>query len=186
MKTSTGLVVAMLCSGILLLAPTVQAHHSFAAEFDGKNCRDFTGILTKLDWQNPHAYFYVDVKEPDGHVEPWSFQTNALITLRRAGNDRQVFLDNVGKEVFVRDDVLVHVLDRAGVPTRGVHGALVGRGDLVDGATELWVRLGGAAAVAAIESAGMLRCRRTINVVRGGRRGGSRSGRMCVCQRGCE
>jgi hypothetical protein len=80
----------------------VRAHHSFAAEFDGKNCRDFNGILTKLDWQNPHAYFYVDVKEPDGHVEPWSFQTYALITLRRAGNDRQVFLDNVGKEVFVR------------------------------------------------------------------------------------
>ena len=46
-----------------LLAPVVSAHHSFAAEFDAKNCRDFTGVLTKLDWQNPHAYFYVDVKE---------------------------------------------------------------------------------------------------------------------------
>ena len=102
MRTSKGLVAAMLCAGVLLCAPAARAHHSFAAEFDGKNCRDFTGILTKLDWQNPHAYFYVDVKEPDGHVEAWSFQTYALITLRRAGNDRQVFLDNVGKEVFVR------------------------------------------------------------------------------------
>jgi len=102
MRTTTGLAAAMLCAGILLSAPTARAHHSFAAEFDGKNCRDFNGILTKLDWQNPHAYFYVDVKETDGHVEPWSFQTYALITLRRAGNDRQVFLDNVGKEVFVR------------------------------------------------------------------------------------
>jgi hypothetical protein len=87
---------------LLLTAPAALAHHSFAAEFDGKNCRDFTGTLTKLDWQNPHAYLYVDVKEADGHVEPWSFQTYALITLRRAGNDRQVFLDNVGKEVWVR------------------------------------------------------------------------------------
>ena len=103
MKTAKGLVAAMLCAGVLLCAPpAARAHHSFAAEFDGKNCRDFNGILTKLDWQNPHAYFYVDVKEPDGHVEAWSFQTYALITLRRAGNDRQVFLDNVGKEVFVR------------------------------------------------------------------------------------
>ena len=102
MSTSKALAAAMLCAGILLSAPAARAHHSFAAEFDGKNCRDFTGTLTKLDWQNPHAYFYVDVKEPDGHVEPWSFQTYALITLRRAGNDRQVFLDNVGKEVFVR------------------------------------------------------------------------------------
>ena len=102
MKTAKGLVAAMLCAGVLLCAPAARAHHSFAAEFDGKNCRDFNGILTKLDWQNPHAYFYVDVKEPDGHVEAWSFQTYALITLRRARNDRQVFLDNVGKEVFVR------------------------------------------------------------------------------------
>ena len=102
MRTSKGLVAAMLCAGVLLCAPAARAHHSFAAEFDGKNCRDFNGILTKLDWQNPHAYFSVDVKEPDGHVEAWSFQTYALITLRRAGNDRQVFLDNVGKEVFVR------------------------------------------------------------------------------------
>ena len=102
MRTPKGLVAAMLCAGVLLCAPAARAHHSFAAEFDGKNCRDFNGILTKLDWQNPHAYFYVDVKEPDGHVEAWSFQTYALITLRRARNDRQVFLDNVGKEVFVR------------------------------------------------------------------------------------
>jgi len=90
------------CAGLVLLAPAMLAHHSFAAEFDGKNCRDFTGVLTKLDWQNPHAYFYVDVKDGNGHVESWSFQTYALITLRRAGNDRQVFLDNVGKEIFVR------------------------------------------------------------------------------------
>ena len=92
----------MIALAWLAAAPPMSAHHAFAAEFDGKNCRDFNGILTKLDWQNPHAYFYVDVKEPDGHVEAWSFQTYALITLRRAGNDRQVFLDNVGKEVFVR------------------------------------------------------------------------------------
>jgi hypothetical protein len=86
------------------LLPSIPAHghHSFAAEFDGKNCRDFTGVLTKLDWQNPHAYFYLDVKDDGGRSESWSFQTYALITLRRAGNDRQVFIDNIGKEVFVR------------------------------------------------------------------------------------
>jgi hypothetical protein len=78
------------------------AHHSFAAEFDGKNCRDFTGTLTKLDWQSPHAYFYMDVKDEKGKVNNWSFQTYALITLRRAGAERQLFLDNIGKEVWVR------------------------------------------------------------------------------------
>ena len=96
------LAAAAAAAALLLIAAPSFAHHSFAAEFDGKNCRDFNGILTKLDWQNPHAYFFVDVKEPDGHVEAWSFQTYALITLRRAGTTRELFLDNVGKEVWVR------------------------------------------------------------------------------------
>jgi hypothetical protein len=94
--------LAVVLVGVVLLTVSIRAHHSFAAEFDAKNCRDFTGVLTKLDWQNPHAYFYVDVREPGGQVESWSFQTYALITLRRAGNDRQLFIDNIGKEVFVR------------------------------------------------------------------------------------
>jgi hypothetical protein len=88
--------------GLLFMTAGVSAHHSFAAEFDAANCRDFTGVLTKLDWQSPHAYFYMDVKDASGKVENWSFQTYALITLRRAGNDRQVFMENMGKEVWVR------------------------------------------------------------------------------------
>jgi hypothetical protein len=93
---------AAILGALLLAAQPAGAHHSFAAEFDPKNCRDFTGILTKLDWQSPHAYFYVDVKDAAGKVDNWSFQTYALITLRRAGNDRQLFVDNIGKEVWVR------------------------------------------------------------------------------------
>jgi len=94
--------VALICV-LLLSATPALAHHSFAAEFDAKNCKDFTGKLTKLDWQSPHAYFYMDVKDPvSGKVENWSFQTYALITLRRNGTDRQLFLDNMGKEVWVR------------------------------------------------------------------------------------
>jgi hypothetical protein len=87
---------------LLLAAPPSLAHHSFAAEFDGSKCRDFTGTLTKVEWANPHGFFYVDIKDPDGKVNNWSFQTYALITLRRAGTTRELFLDNVGKEVFVR------------------------------------------------------------------------------------
>ena len=102
MTTPRLLGAAALTGVLLLFASPSRAHHSFAAEFDGNNCREFTGVLTKLDWQSPHAYFYVDIKDGSGKVENWSFQTYALITLRRSGTDRQLFLDNIGKEVWVR------------------------------------------------------------------------------------
>ena len=93
---------AAAAAALLLMAAPSFAHHSFAAEFDGSKCRDFTGTLTKVEWANPHGFFYVDIKDPDGKVNNWSFQTYALITLRRAGTTRELFLDNVGKELFVR------------------------------------------------------------------------------------
>ena len=102
MKISTVLGAAATICALFLLATPSSAHHSFAAEFDGKNCRDFTGILTKLDWQSPHPYFYMDIKDASGKVQNWSFQTYAPITLRRNGTERQLFIDNIGKEVWVR------------------------------------------------------------------------------------
>jgi hypothetical protein len=102
MKIPSVLGAAAMTCGLFLLAAPSFAHHSFAAEWDGKNCRDFTGTLTKLDWQNPHPYFYVDIKDAVGKVDNWSFQAYSPVTLRRNGTDRQVFLDNIGKEVWVR------------------------------------------------------------------------------------
>ena len=102
MKIPKVLGAAAMLAGLLLLAVPSFAHHSFAAEFDANNCRDFTGTLTKIDWQNPHGYFYMDVKDTTGKVESWSFQTYALITLKRAGIERQFFIENIGKELWVR------------------------------------------------------------------------------------
>ena len=87
---------------ITAFAMSTSAHHSFSAEFDENNCRDFTGILTDVDWQNPHAFFYVDVTNETGAVQNWSFQTYALITLKRAGTALDYFKRNIGKEVWVR------------------------------------------------------------------------------------
>ena len=102
MKIPSLLCAAALICGFFLWATPSSAHHSFAAEFDGRNCRDFTGTLTKLDWQSPHPYFYMDIKDASGKVQNWSFQTYAPITLRRNGTERQVFIENIGKEVWVR------------------------------------------------------------------------------------
>jgi len=96
------LFAAAMIFGLFLFAMPVSAHHSFAAEFDSTKCREFTGTLTKLDWQSPHPYFFMDVKNAAGKVENWSFQTYAPITLRRNGTDRQLFVENIGKEVWVR------------------------------------------------------------------------------------
>jgi hypothetical protein len=101
MNTRTVLSAAIVC-GVLAAAPPLVAHHSFAAEWDSRKCREFTGTLTKLDWQNPHPYFYMDVKDASGKVESWSFQAYSPVTLRRNGTDRQMFLDNIGKDVWVR------------------------------------------------------------------------------------
>jgi len=102
MKILSTFTLAVAAAALVLTATPSRAHHSFAAEFDANKCRDFTGTLTKIEWTNPHGFFYVDVKDPDGTVHNWSFQTYALITLRRAGTSLELFKENIGKEVWVR------------------------------------------------------------------------------------
>ena len=102
MTTGKLLGAAVAAIGLLFLAVPSYAHHSFAAEFDATKCADFTGTLTAIEWQNPHGYFHVDVKNANGAVEAWTFQTVSIITLKRSGTSRRDFLDNVGKNVFVR------------------------------------------------------------------------------------
>lgn len=119
MRSPNAVGVAALVGGLTLLASPSFAHHSFAAEWDATKCRDFTGTLTKVDWQNPHPYFFVDVKDEKGRVESWSFQAYSPVTLRRNGTDRQVFLDNVNKAVWVRG-----CLSKTGKPNAAAAGTL--------------------------------------------------------------
>ena len=61
------------------------AHHSFAAEFDDKNPVKVTGVVTKVEWQNPHIWFYVDVKDDSGKTTNWAFSGGAPGQLMRRG-----------------------------------------------------------------------------------------------------
>jgi hypothetical protein len=80
--TFGGLALAMALS--VPVVP-VFAHHSFAAEFDGTKQISLTGVVTKVDWVNPHAYIYVDVKGDDGAVVNWALETGAPNMLYRQG-----------------------------------------------------------------------------------------------------
>jgi hypothetical protein len=65
---------------------TVSAHHSFSAEYDHDKTLSLTGAVTRVEWQNPHAYFYLDVKDPaTGRVINWAFEMGAPAVLQRSG-----------------------------------------------------------------------------------------------------
>jgi hypothetical protein len=70
---------------LLTLAPSAQAHHSFAAEFDADRPVQITGLVTKVEWMNPHARFYVDVKDSDGKVTNWNIELGPPMILQRLG-----------------------------------------------------------------------------------------------------
>ena len=87
--------------GILMLLAGVQAsaHHSFAAEFDDTKPVKITGTITKVEWQNPHIWFYVDVKNADGSVTNWAFSGGAPGQLMRRGITKDAL--KIGAEVIV-------------------------------------------------------------------------------------
>ena len=78
-------VAAWLVAASVLAATAVTAHHSFAAEYDRNKPITLKGTVTKVEWQNPHIYFYLDVKGPDRAVVNWAIEGGAPNTLYRAG-----------------------------------------------------------------------------------------------------
>lgn len=73
------------CLGLIVSVASALAHHSFAAEYDTSKSIKVTGVVTKMEWMNPHARFYVDVKEADGTVSTWNFELGAIPVLLKQG-----------------------------------------------------------------------------------------------------
>ena len=70
---------------LMLGSVSVYAHHAFNAEFDRNKPVTITGTVTKLEWMNPHARFYVDVKDETGKVVNWDFELGSPNNLMRQG-----------------------------------------------------------------------------------------------------
>ena len=78
-------ILAVIAAASLAASATLVAHHSFAAEFDASKAIRLTGALTKIEWTNPHIYFYLDVKEENGQVVKWTCEAGAPGALSRRG-----------------------------------------------------------------------------------------------------
>ena len=83
MKVKTAVLLVGL--GVLLAARPGVAHHAFAAEFDSDKPVKLTGAVTRLDWTNPHAWIYVDIKDETGKVANWGFELASPNGLMRNG-----------------------------------------------------------------------------------------------------
>jgi hypothetical protein len=83
MKTMVLVGVAGLA--LLFQVKPASAHHAFAAEFDAKKGIKISGTVTKLEWANPHAWVYLDVKDGSGKVTSWSFELGSPNGLVRRG-----------------------------------------------------------------------------------------------------
>lgn len=75
----------LFAAAFLWMTTLALAHHSFAAEFDSSQPVKFKGVVTKLDWMNPHVYFYVDATDKDGKVTKWSCEAGNPNALARRG-----------------------------------------------------------------------------------------------------
>ena len=82
MKTGYTVLAAL---AVLCATESAKAHHSFAAQYDGNKPVTLKGVVTKVEWTNPHARFYIDVKEADGKLVNWNLELASPNYLKRAG-----------------------------------------------------------------------------------------------------
>lgn len=77
--------ITVICGGLMAAAIPALAHHSFSAEYDRAKSISLKGTVTKVEWMNPHARFYLDVKDDSGKTTNWEFELGSPNGLMRQG-----------------------------------------------------------------------------------------------------
>jgi Family of unknown function (DUF6152) len=115
MRTKLAVLFALL---LLLASGSVPvAHHAFVSEYDGTKTFKISGVVSKVEWTNPHARFYVDVKEADGKLTNWNLELASPSALSRNGW--------TSRTLKVGDEVTVEGYSGKAVPTRGAARSVV-------------------------------------------------------------
>jgi hypothetical protein len=94
-----GVAGLFLAAALVVTSGSVMAHHSFAAQYDRNKPVTLTGVVTRIEWMNPHVYFYMDVRESSGTTVNWAIEGGAPNTLYRAGWRRDSL--KIGDELTV-------------------------------------------------------------------------------------
>ena len=94
-----GLRVLVAGAGLALFSGSMLAHHSFEAQYDRSQTIPMTGVVTKVEWLNPHARFYIDVEDESGAVVNWNMELGSPNGLTRAGWSRHTL--QIGEKVAV-------------------------------------------------------------------------------------
>jgi hypothetical protein len=84
---------------VLFLSAPLLAHHAFSAEYDNTKPVKVQGVVSKVEWKNPHIWFYVDVKDANGKVTTWGFSGGPPGMLQRRGITKDVL--KIGDEIRV-------------------------------------------------------------------------------------
>ncbi|HEY3826873.1 MAG TPA: DUF6152 family protein [Bryobacteraceae bacterium] len=87
----TGPRLVICCIFVSLAPPLLVAHHSFFAEFDERQPVKVTGTISRVEWENPHVWFYLDVKGADGKIATSGFSANAPGQMMRSGVTKEMF-----------------------------------------------------------------------------------------------
>ena len=93
--------VVLVAATLVVVAGSLSAHHSVSGQYDASRPLTLSGVISKVDWINPHVYLHLDVKEKDGAVTTWTLSTLPTAMMRRAGLTKESLQGQPGEVVTI-------------------------------------------------------------------------------------